>query len=247
MKLYRHDRGGDFLARLSEHGTFGRIPIDSIADLPWTRQDVTNRTPLALNNRLAIISDGWVGRHRSSAIGRDQLLALFLPGEICGYGVLMSEPADTMLMALTPATIWTLSSADFIAFGEKHDDVMPAVMSGLARQRAISDEHLISIGSRNALARMAHLICELQARFAAGGSNRDGVIEFPLSQTRLADYLCLSSVHVNRTLQALRREGLIETQGRYLRVLDNSALAKVAGFTPSYLEFQTMRAAVASS
>src|SRR5690606_40311202 len=58
-----------FLARLSEHGTFGRIPIDSIAALPWTRQDVTNRTPLALNNRLAIISDGWVGRHRSSAIG----------------------------------------------------------------------------------------------------------------------------------------------------------------------------------
>ena len=72
MKLYRHDRGGDFLARLSEHGTFGRIPIDSIAALPWTRQDVTNRTPLALNNRLAIISDGWVGRHRSCGCSRQE-------------------------------------------------------------------------------------------------------------------------------------------------------------------------------
>jgi CRP-like cAMP-binding protein len=247
MKLYRNDQGGDFLARLSERGTLGGISGEAIAALPWTRQDLANRAPIVLQNRLAIIGAGWIGRHRSSVMGRDQLLALFLPGEICGYGVLLSEPTDTVLMALTPATVWSLPAADFLALGEKHAEVIAAVMAGLARERAVSDEHLISIGSRNALARMAHLICELQQRFSGPRGGADGLIEFPLSQTRLADYLCLSSVHVNRTLQALRRENLIETQGRYLRVLDTAKLAEIGGFKSSYLDLPALQVASASS
>jgi CRP-like cAMP-binding protein len=245
MKLYRNDRGGDFLARLSGGGVLKGAAGEALSDLPWSRQDIASRAPLALKNRLAIIGAGWIGRHRGGATGSEQLLALYLPGEICGYGVLMSDPPDTMLMALTPATLWTLPLEDFLTVSEKHTEVISAVLSALARERAISDEHLISIGSRNALMRMAHLICEIQWRFAASGSALDGIIEFPLSQTRLADYLGLSSVHVNRTLQALRREGLIETQARRLRVLDQQKLADIGGFTPTYLELPSAPASSA--
>lgn len=51
----------------------------------------------------------------------------------------------------------------------------------------------------------------------------------------LADALGLSSVHVNRVLQDLRRDGLIESRGRHLHVTDWKALKDAGGFDPRYL------------
>ena len=42
-------------------------------------------------------------------------------------------------------------------------------------------------------------------------------------------------MHVNRTLQELRRQGLIALEGRRLRVPDLAALQDAALFNPSYL------------
>ena len=56
-----------------------------------------------------------------------------------------------------------------------------------------------------------------------------------LTQIDLADALGLSVVHVNRTVQDLRRRGLIEFERKLLRIVDPVSLAKMAGFDPSYL------------
>jgi hypothetical protein len=44
-------------------------------------------------------------------------------------------------------------------------------------------------------------------------------------------------VHVNRTVQVLRRGGLIELQNKRLTILDRSELETIAEFDPSYLYF----------
>ena len=45
----------------------------------------------------------------------------------------------------------------------------------------------------------------------------------------------LTSVHVNRTLQELRRDGLIELERKQLQILDMPRLMDVAMFNPNYL------------
>jgi CRP-like cAMP-binding protein len=106
---------------------------------------------------------------------------------------------------------------------------------------AIHREWMLSAGRRSAVGRVAHLFCELLIRLRIGGCADDDSYEFPLTQVQLADCLGLTSVHVNRTLQQLRKQGLIELKGRRLRIVDLGELERVAEFDPTYLYLEKER------
>jgi CRP-like cAMP-binding protein len=52
-------------------------------------------------------------------------------------------------------------------------------------------------------------MAEFHARMGQVGMAEDGTFACPLTQEQVADVLGLTSVHVNRVLQRLRREGLV--------------------------------------
>jgi hypothetical protein len=93
----------------------------------------------------------------------------------------------------------------------------------------------VTLGRRNARGRVAYLLCELVWRQRAVGIGEDYAIRLPLTQLDIADTLGLTAVHVNRVLQAFRREGLITLIQRQLRLHDVGALQSLAGLTQDYL------------
>jgi CRP-like cAMP-binding protein len=72
-------------------------------------------------------------------------------------------------------------------------------------QGAIAREWLVSLGQRTAAERLAHLLWEIYHRHQIVGLTSGNSCEFPVAQADLADTLGLPTVHVNRTLQDLRR------------------------------------------
>jgi CRP-like cAMP-binding protein len=82
---------------------------------------------------------------------------------------------------------------------------------------------------------MAQLFCELLTRLEVTGLAANNAYDVPLTQVELSECLGLTSVHVNRTLQELRRLNLIEVRDRRVQILDRDALAHVAEFDPAYL------------
>ena len=92
-----------------------------------------------------------------------------------------------------------------------------------------------SLGSLRSLPRLAHLICELAARLEIVGLLQDDSFEFPFRQQNLADACGLSTVHVNRTVQELKQQGLIEWEGRVIHLLKRRELEALAEFNPGYL------------
>ena len=100
---------------------------------------------------------------------------------------------------------------------------------------AIQRELALSLGQRSAISRMAHLFCELYVRLDVVGRARDGGYEFPLTQRELSECLGLTVVHANRTLQELRRRGLVELENRHLKILNRRGLQGLAEFDPGYL------------
>jgi hypothetical protein len=79
-------------------------------------------------------------------------------------------------------------------------------------------------------------LCELYWRFRAVGLVRKHTCELPATQVELADAAGLSTVHVNRTLQHLRADGLIKLHSQSLWVLDWPRLQAAGDFDPSYLQ-----------
>jgi CRP-like cAMP-binding protein len=102
--------------------------------------------------------------------------------------------------------------------------------------QAILREWLASAGQRDALARIAHLFCELWLRVNSCGLVRGQSIALPLTQGDMGDALGLTSVHVNRQLQQMRKAGMITLERQMLTIHDLPQLASLCAFDPSYLQ-----------
>jgi DNA-binding transcriptional regulator LsrR (DeoR family) len=59
--------------------------------------------------------------------------------------------------------------------------------------------------------------------------------ELPMTQEQLGDATGLTAVHVNRTMQGLRTEGLISSDKRSITIEDWKALTTVGDFDTAYL------------
>ena len=82
---------------------------------------------------------------------------------------------------------------------------------------------------------VACLLCEMLLRYDVVGLARGGRYPLPLTQTELADTCGLTAVHVNRVVQELRADGLIEWRRGEVVVRDYDRLAARGGFDPQYL------------
>lgn len=107
---------------------------------------------------------------------------------------------------------------------------------------AVFREWVVGLGRREAYGRMAHLLCEMMTKLGAVGLADGKRCELPITQGQLGDALGLSTVHVNRVLQALRGAELITWRGRTLTVLDWGGLKEAGEFDPTYLHLDRKQA-----
>ena len=94
---------------------------------------------------------------------------------------------------------------------------------------------IINLGRKQALGRIAHLLCEIGYRleYAGAGSRTD--YRLTLTQETLSDITGLTAVHVNRMLQRLKREKIVTVHGGRVKVADWDQLARVGDFAPEFL------------
>ena len=129
----------------------------------------------------------------------------------------------------------------FIAHADLRDlcERYPRITSAFWRETlidaAIFREWVTNVGQREGASRMAHVLCELLVRLRAVDLVEDHACDLPITQTEFADAVGFTTVHVNRVLQQMRAEGLIETQGTRLKVPDWEKLKQVGEFDPTYL------------
>ena len=82
---------------------------------------------------------------------------------------------------------------------------------------------------------MADFLLEMRDRLAAAGLGSSDRFPLPVTQEAMADLLGLTSVHINRTLQALRRDGLLELRSGVARLGDVDRLAELADYRPAVI------------
>src|SRR4030095_6027502 len=83
--------------------------------------------------------------------------------------------------------------------------------------------------------RIAHLLAEMFIRLRSVKLTQGDSCDFPVTQTDIADATRLPAVHVNRTLQEWRRNGLIVLERKRLTIPDLRQLMDAAMFNPNYL------------
>ncbi|WP_424137930.1 Crp/Fnr family transcriptional regulator [Roseomonas chloroacetimidivorans] len=184
---------------------------------------------------LNLLLSGWACRYKHLEDGRRQIIAFFLPGDLCDSHVFVLREMDHSVGALTPVTFAQIPRRRVEEVSLAYPRITQALWWESLVSTAVQREWTVSLGQRDALERMAHLLCELFLRLRGVGLTDGNRCEFPLTQSELADAMGLSTVHVNRTLQEMRAANLIVLKGKTLVIPDLEALQLAAQFNPNYL------------
>ncbi|WP_420135607.1 Crp/Fnr family transcriptional regulator [Rhodopseudomonas sp.] len=184
---------------------------------------------------LPLIVDGWACRYSTLENGQRQIISLFVPGDLCEPFGMLPRFMDHSVATLTPVMMTPVRVAPIKAAVLASPRIEEALWWDLLVATAIDREHLVSLGRRTATERLGHLFCELHLRLEMVGLVEGLSYEMPVTQADLGDLLGLSMVHVNRSLQELRRTGLMSLRGRRLTIHDLEGLRELSFFDDGYL------------
>ncbi len=184
---------------------------------------------------VGLVLSGWVYRYKQLEDGRRQIISYVLPGDVCDLNVFLLRRFCHSLGTLTPVSYATLSRPTVEALMSHHPRLAQALSWEALVSTSIQREWAVCLGQRNAYERLGHLFCELFLRSRGVGLADGNSCPLPMTQADLADTTGLSAVHVNRTLQELRGDGLIVLRGKSLTILDLPALMRASLFDPAYL------------
>lgn len=205
---------------------FRVVPQARIGEVARVRAGVRLvRAAEAIRDRLFTLYAGWAFTWSATPDGRRQILDFHLPGDLVEQG-----EDGAAVEALTDASFCILSRDRLCSFMGSEPGLALAYADGLARDRARLRERLTSLGRRDAVGRVAHLLLEIHGRVLrrGGGDSRGAAI--PLKQAHLADALGLSVEHANRALAVLRKDGVATLAKGRLDIHDRAALEEVAGW-----------------
>jgi len=226
-------------AQLERHANLDAGDREAVAQMPIKTQTVRAgafliREGEAVSDHLVLLS-GCAQRNKLARSGGRQIVAIQIPGEAISCSSLFFDRAAHSTQALTSVEVAGIPRDRFRELVLCRPAIVQAIMKMTSIEASISSEWLLNIGRRPAKTRVAHLICELAARFDQAGMANGVEYDIPLTQEQIGDALGLTAVHVNRMLKELDEQTLVIRDGRRVMLPNRARLEQLADYNGSYL------------
>jgi CRP-like cAMP-binding protein len=190
--------------------------------------------PGSASRCFTVLMEGVACSYERLTDGNRQIYAFQYPGDFCDLSrhVLPVLHNEVAVAAVTDCSIGVIEHRDFDQLIAQYPSLGLALWRATMLEASIFRKRLLNVGRQPALQRVAHLLCEQLARREAVGIDGETI---PLTQVDLADAVGLSIVHINRTVQELRRLGILSAKGPAIEVVDRAELVTLANFDGQYL------------
>lgn len=227
------------LRRWERHAPLTDEDRSAVLALPLTRKTFLRDAYLVREGEQALncnlLLSGFAYRQKLVPSGARQIISIHIVGEFVDLQNALLNVADHNVQSLTRSEVAQVPRQALLQLMTERTRIARAVWRDTLIDASIFREWVVNVGRRDATTRIAHLLCELTLRLRSAGLHDGETYEFPFTQEQIADATGLTSVHTNRTLQTLRRQGLIKSTSGHLTVLDRPRLAAVADFNERYL------------
>jgi CRP-like cAMP-binding protein len=229
-------RDDPLVARLKHIVDLTPADLDGLRGVVDGELAVKKRRDLVLDGyefcKLCFVKDGFAARYKLLRNGKRQIVNFVLPGDVVGLPGSFLDRAAASVVALTNMTLQVCSLEAFVGLCYRRPK-FGLVLSWLAAQEAATyAEHVIDVGRRTPIERLAHLLLETHARLVAVGGAEQFAFNVPFTQEMMSDALGLSVPHLNRMLTKLRIDGMIAISDRRVEFVDLKALQQLAQFQP---------------
>ena len=181
-------------------------------------------------DRLFVIASGWLHGSTRLPDGGRQILRFYFLGDLTSAFSIAWNYSAATLTAVSDCTLFEVSRS---ALGRVFSDYprLGAMFYGIsaAEQVALSDR-LTSVGRTDARRRVGTLLLQIRSQLQVVDGPGGAVFELPLTLQDLGDAVGLTKVHIGRVLKALEGDGLLERDGRIIRIVDVERLGEEIGY-----------------
>jgi CRP-like cAMP-binding protein len=188
------------------------------------------------DHRAYILQSGWACCYKLLPNGGRQVITFSVPGDFMGLRSVLLRTSDHSFASINDVEVSAIAVPRMIRVFSEFPRLGAAMLWAVSRDEAVTVEHLVGVGRRSAIERMAHFFLELGQRLELVGLASETKFECPLNQYILADALGLTAIHVNRVLRQLRERELITLNEYYVVIEDVKGLKKLAAFDDAYLD-----------
>lgn len=177
---------------------------------------------------LYVIGEGKIKLGRSSADGRENLVAILGPGEMFGELSLFDPGPRTMTAtAVAETQLMGLKNDSLTGLLTGRPDVATALLAALAQRLRRTNEHLADLVFTDVPGRVAKALLDLAERF--GRPVEEGVVvSHDLTQEELAQLVGASRETVNKALADFASRGWLRLEARAVLLLDVERLQRRA-------------------
>ncbi len=229
-----------FVDRLTNRSLLNEAEQEALLGLPTKVSKVDAHRDIVrlreTGDHVSIVVEGIVARFGQNAEGERQITALNVAGDAPDLHLVVVPGDFCPLQALSTTTILRIPHLALREVAALYPAVAEAFWRHCSVDAAITAQWVVSMGLRNAKARISHLLCEMAVRSNANHGEGEVTFPFLLTQAHLADATGLTSVHVSRTLKELAAEGLVTLSERRAHIPDWGKLVKRGEFDAGYLQ-----------
>lgn len=212
----------------------------SLMDLPHELVTIERQRSLVTEgdtvSHCCLVLSGFCVRYKIVGDGGRQILSIHMAGDMVDLQNALLGVADHGVQTLTECRIARIPIEAIRKLTSARPAIKDALWYDTLVDGSIHREWVANVGRRDAITRVAHLLCEFALKLDAIGLGKPLNYELPMTQEQLADATALTPVHVNRVLRALAKKGLIERISSKSVTIGNwRNLAAAGDFERSYL------------
>ena len=229
-------RDDPFITRLRNFVDLTLPDLQNLRAVIETELTVKKRRDLVLDgyefNKLCFVKGGFAARYKLLRNGKRQIVNFVLPGDVVGLPGSFLDRAACSVIAVTDMELQVCSLDAFVGLCYRRPKFGLALSWLAVQEAAVYAEHVINIGRRTPMERLAHCLLEIHCRLVMVGRSEPLAFDLPFTQEMMSDALGLSVPHLNRTMSQLRAEGLIAVNDRRVEFVDLKAIRLLAQFQP---------------
>ena len=176
------------------------------------------------------LKSGWACRKRAVPDGREQLILVFLPGDLFAIKSIFLTRQPDSIQILSDAVVERLHCVTLRSAYSRDVDLTHRCMWQLVEEERRLHGWVFGLGQGSAEERLALLLVDLRGRLALAGTIAEGALTFelPLTQVQIAEHLGITSVHVNRTLKSFREKGIAVFRNGDVTIKNLAGLRQIA-------------------
>ena len=182
-----------------------------------------------------LLLEGIMSRYIDDRHGLRQLVAVHVAGDFVDLHAFPLKVLDHDVATMTAATVAIVPHAELDDIKRTMPDLAEKLWFATLLDAAIHRAWLFRLGRLNAQGRVAHFLCETNARLISAGLSDGRRFALGLIQNDLAEICGLTTIHVNRVMRQLREENICVFRSSLVDILDPKRLATIGQFDPHYL------------